>query len=190
MDRERLDSLIDRTLRDELSAKPSADFRARFDERLAHERERRIRPWWLSMALVSGAAAALVLVAVLMRPPAREARTAAAPPVAIATPSPAPIEQVGAQPPANAGTPAPRASTKTTAPGSETPLREVEVIVPRGQADALKRFTDDLNDGPAKARWVPVLAAGSPNSGFYVLPTAPTIERLPAAGSYDSIERE
>jgi hypothetical protein len=188
MDRERIDPLIDRTLRDELSAKPSADFHARFDERLAHERERRIIPWWLTLALVSGAAAALVLVAVLMRPPAREPRAVSATPPIVAS-APAPVPPRAMEPRAEANGAAPPAARRQ-APASAAELPDVEVIVPRGQADALERFAEDLNDSVAKGRWVPVLAAGAPNSGFYVLPMAPTIERLPAAGSYDSIERK
>jgi hypothetical protein len=199
MDRERVDPLndetaavsaaIDRELRHALEIKPSAGFNAQLHERLAVERRARVWLRWPMLAMAAGAVAAIVLAVVLLRSPAREARTASAPPAPIATAAPAPVESVVAGMPANVTKSAahPAASTRDTGP--ETPLREVEVIVPHGEADAIKRFADDLNDSVASGRWVPILAGGTPNSAFYALPMAPTIEHLPMAGSYVS-ERE
>src|SRR5438105_1414821 len=80
-----------------LEIKPSADFNAQLYERLAVERRARVWLRWPMLAMAAGAAAAIVLAVVLLRSPAREARTASAPPAPIATPSPAPRGPAAAQ---------------------------------------------------------------------------------------------
>lgn len=109
------------------------------------------------------------------------------PPVAV--PSAARVEAPAGSPPPTVRDVVPHVPANRSGRGPQSQLRDVEVIVPRGQAVAILRFADTLRDDMGNRGWIPVLAATTPNSDSFAFPSVPTIDRLPTVPNFDP-ERE
>jgi len=135
MDRERLDRAIDRELRRALTIAPSPDFALRVRSALAEESPRRTSWLWAAAAVACAAAAVLVIS---LRTPERSWTPVAR--VAPAAPDATDVPLLSA----TRETPLERKSTAVHRVKRSSP-RDVEVIVPRGQADAIRRFAENVN---------------------------------------------
>ena len=179
MDRQRLDLIIDRRLRSAMTVTPSADFGARLRERLGHERRSQFWSAWPTFASSAIAAIVVAFAVAFVAYSGSEVR---------GVPTPAtPLPQVVASSKTSIAPSVPR-SDRSEGKKKRRPAHEVEVIVPRDQAAAIQRFAETLRDSGVRGRSIAALAVSDPalaNPG-YVFPSVPTIDQLPAAGSYDS----
>jgi hypothetical protein len=144
MDRERLDLGIDRELRRALTIAPSPDFAARVRSGVAQESPRHTAWLWVAGAVVCAAAAVLAIT-----PRIAERSTTLIPPTASVA-SDVPLPSVPRQLPVERKSNAVRQAKRSA-------RRDVEVIVPRGQADAIRRFAEDVNALTNNAKPLPVL---------------------------------
>jgi hypothetical protein len=149
MDRKRLDLIIDRELRGALSVTPSADFTARVRNRVADQPRPVLFPWrWLALAGAMPVAVAIAVV--LLRPALPEVRTS--------TPSPPKPVAAAQRVPPPAPAPAPEAARPVTIRRAPNAVRrEVETIVPPGQAEAIQRFARSLSEMSVSSRQLPRL---------------------------------
>jgi hypothetical protein len=143
MDRERLDLILDRQLRSALSVTPSADFTARLREGLARQPRPARFSWRLPLLACAMAASLAVALGIRLMPQAPpEVRTpvlSARPPLAA---TPGPLLPSGPAEPLPAKVPA--LVRRAKAVGASEPEFRVEVIVPPGQDEAIRRFARNL----------------------------------------------
>jgi hypothetical protein len=146
MDRKRLDLIIDRELRSALSVTPSADFTARIRKHVADRPRPVLFPWrWLALA---GATPVALAIAVVLLRPLPEVQTSA--------PSPPKPVAAARREPLPAPTPAPEAARPATTRRAQNAVqREVETIVPPGQAEAIQRFARSLSEMSVSSRQLP-----------------------------------